>query len=88
MLLAGKKTKRFSSVNHTTKTIHHHHHHHHHYHHQNQYKKPERASRASHETNWGNICFTDLKRKLTDTPFFEIHSMFYYFSCVCIGNKL
>ena len=32
MVPAGNKTKRLSSVNHTTKTIHHHHHHHHHHH--------------------------------------------------------
>ena len=31
MVPAGNKTKRLSSVNHTTKTIHHHHHHHYHY---------------------------------------------------------
>ena len=29
---AGNKAKRFSSVNHTTETIHHHHHYHHHHH--------------------------------------------------------
>ena len=33
MVPAGNKTKRLSSVNHTTKAINHHHHHHHHYHH-------------------------------------------------------
>ena len=33
MVPAGNKAKRFSSVNHTTKTIHHHHHHHRHHHH-------------------------------------------------------
>ena len=36
LVLAGNKTKWFSSVNHNTKMIHHHHHynyHHHHYHH-------------------------------------------------------
>ena len=31
MAPAGNKTKRLSSVNHTTKTIHHHYHHHHHH---------------------------------------------------------
>ena len=31
MVPAGNKTKRLSSVKHTTKTIHHHHHHHHHH---------------------------------------------------------
>ena len=31
MIPAGNKAKRLSSVNHTTKTIHHHHHHHHHH---------------------------------------------------------
>ena len=33
MIPAGNKAGRFSSVNHTKKTIHHHHHHHHHRHH-------------------------------------------------------
>ena len=32
MILAGNKAGRFSSVNHTKKTIHHHHHHHRHHH--------------------------------------------------------
>ena len=32
MVSAGKKAKRLSSVNYTTKTIHHHYHHHHHHH--------------------------------------------------------
>ena len=31
MIPAGKKAKRLSLVNHTTKAIHHHHHHHHHH---------------------------------------------------------
>ena len=34
MVPVGNKAKRLSSVNHTTKTIHHHHHHHHHHHQQ------------------------------------------------------
>ena len=33
MVPARNKTKHFSSVNHTTKTVHHHHHHHYHNHH-------------------------------------------------------
>ena len=89
MVPVGNEAKRPLSVTHTTKVIHHHHYHHHYHHHnhQNQYKKLEITSRASHETDTWNICFTDLERKLSETAFFEIHSMFYIFSCVCVDYK-